>query len=251
MRSPSKANVSTHPARGASFGMCPAARVPLAVNSGADQTTCRYISRDGWRAMRSRTLSIPARLTLRAMNAGDSVSTARRTLSSLRVSASSSFCVRSSLAFIRSPHPNEIDRAYKMELYSILWRAVEAGPRIRFSNRRGQKPLFIMRERANGLSNRERRTDTSWSRYSDGRLDAPVLDPRCQIERAETRWRTDQADAARREADRLPRRNHWSRRRDGSALSAPLRVVVPRPQRAGRAPLHLSRLEVRHGGQLP
>src|SRR5688500_3732568 len=148
MRSPSKANVSTHPARGASFGMCPVARVPPAVSSGADQATCRYVSRVGCRAIRSNTLSIPERLTLRAMNAGDSVSTARRTLSSLRVSASSSFCVRSSLAFIRSPHPNEIDRPHKMELYSILWRAVEAGPRIHFSNRRGQKPLFTMRERA-------------------------------------------------------------------------------------------------------
>src|SRR5215471_9200096 len=38
---------------------------------------------------------------------------------------------------------------------------------------------------------------------------------------------------------------------DGSSLPASLRVAVPRPQRGGRDPLHLSRLEVRCFGQVP
>ena len=41
------------------------------------------------------------------------------------------------------------------------------------------------------------------------------------------------------------------RRRDGSSLPAPLRLAVLRPQRGGRPPLHLSRLEVRRRRQLP
>ena len=55
-----------------------------------------------------------------------------------RASSGSSPALRSSVRIT----PNEIDRSHKMELYSILWSAVEARPRIWSSNRRGDAPLY-------------------------------------------------------------------------------------------------------------
>ena len=96
---------------------------------------------------------------------------------------------------------------------------------------------------------RQHRSHACRPRHRDGRLDAPVLDPGRQVERAAARRRADAADAARREADRFPRQP-GPRRRDGPPLPAPLRVAVPRPQRGRRHPLRLSRLEVRRRRQL-
>ena len=54
----------------------------------------------------------------------------------------------------------------------------------------------------------------------------------------------------RREADRVPRQR-GADRHPGPSLPASLRLAVLRPQRGRRAALRLSRLEVRHRGQLP
>ncbi len=52
-----------------------------------------------------------------------------------------------------------------------------------------------------------------------------------------------------RAADRVPRQ-FGAGRGHGPQMPAPLRLLVPRAQRGRRHPLRLSRLEIRHGGQL-
>ena len=98
--------------------------------------------------------------------------------------------------------------------------------------------------RSNDDHQGQRRPHPRRPRHRDGRVHAAVLDPGRQVERAAARRRADAADAAGREADRLPRHQR-PRRRDGPPVPAPLRVAVPRPQRGGRHALHLPRLEVR------
>ena len=74
--------------------------------------------------------------------------------------------------------------------------------------------------------------------------------PACLSSELDGRRRPAAADAAGRAADRLPRQRRAGRR-PRSPLPAPLRLAVLRPQRGGRPALRLSRLEVRHGRQLP
>ena len=93
------------------------------------------------------------------------------------------------------------------------------------------------------------RADARRSRHRDGRSDALLLDPRADVVRTRARRRAGPPDAARREAHRVSRQRR-PRRRDGPSLSASLRVALPRAQRGGGHSLHLSRLEVRRGGQL-
>ena len=97
-----------------------------------------------------------------------------------------------------------------------------------------------------------RRTATIWSASAparDGRADAAILAAGGDVVGAEGRRRADAADAAGRAADRVPRQRGPGRRH-GPSLPAPLRLAVPRPQRGERHPLRLSRLEIRHRGQL-
>ena len=73
--------------------------------------------------------------------------------------------------------------------------------------------------------------------------------PAAMSSELKARRRPDAADAARREADRLPRQLRAGRGH-GPQMPAPLRVAVPRPQRGERHTLRLSRLEVRRRRQL-
>src|ERR1700737_2789366 len=100
-----------------------------------------------------------------------------------------------------------------------------------------------------GPSRWRHRADPGWSCDHDGRIDAAILDSVLLVLGARARRRAAPPDATRRETDRVPRQRRPGRR-DGSSLPPPLRLAVPRTQRGARAALRLSRLEVRHRGEL-
>src|SRR6202008_2427500 len=87
------------------------------------------------------------------------------------------------------------------------------------------------------------------ARDNDGRSDAAVLGARGEVLGSGGRWRSAAVDAAGRKADRVPR-PVGARPRDGSSLSAPLRVACLWSERAGRPAVRLSWLAVRRGWQL-
>src|SRR5690242_7570810 len=108
----------------------------------------------------------------------------------------------------------------------------------------------IEEERRNVVDGAQRHPDPGRSGYAHGRVDARILDPGLPAGGAEGQRAADAAEAARREADRLPRQR-GPHRHSRSSLPAPLRLDVLRPQRGRWPALRLSRLEVRHRGQLP
>ena len=94
------------------------------------------------------------------------------------------------------------------------------------------------------------RPDQGRAGHHDGRVHAPVLGARGAQLGADRGRGPDPAEVVGRAADRLPG-HRWHGRGDGPPLPSPQRLAVPGPQRRGRDPLRLPRLEVRRRRRLP
>src|SRR5690348_7083435 len=102
----------------------------------------------------------------------------------------------------------------------------------------------------NDDARRKRAADAYRPRHADGRSDAPLLAAGALVARARSRWRAGAGAPARRESHCLSQHRRQGRAA-ARALRASRRLALFRKERAGRAALPLSRLEIRYRGQLP